>query len=128
VVPAGIRCAVVFWGASGFLFNRRFALGWHALDDPANHGLAFGVFETNGWHNVAALILGGLAVAFSRSPKARVAAAVLGAVYAVITIQVAVADPVVIASNVADNVLHLILALGGLVAALVSPPGGDRRA
>lgn len=67
---------LVVLGAGSLLLHPDFSVG----DDVAGEHL-FGVIETNGWHGVAGLTMGVLALAFARSDRwAPTVAAVVGGV------------------------------------------------
>jgi len=67
---------LVVLGGGSLLLHPDFAVG----DDVSGEHL-FGVFETNGWHGIAGLTMGILALAFARSDRwAPTVAAVVGGV------------------------------------------------
>jgi Domain of unknown function (DUF4383) len=89
------------------------------------------VFEVNGWHNIVHILSGVFLVAMASRPSTAVTGALIfGAVYVVVTIWGVIAgDNVLFIApiNLADNLLHLALAILGLavgLAARSSAPGG----
>ena len=87
----------------------------------ADHGHIYGIFETNGWHNLSTLVSGTISLAFAARPRwARTGALVKATLYAVVTISIAIwgPEPFLIASNGADQVVHGSLAVAGYAAAL----------
>ncbi len=104
-----------------------------AFGTPGESGEILGLFAVNGWHNVVHLASGavGLAVAGSAAGS-RTYALGFGAVYLAVTIWGfavgsggAILD--LIAINHGDNLLHLGIALAGLVIGALSPVTGARR-
>jgi hypothetical protein len=83
------------------------------------------VFEVNGWHNIVHIASGLVGLALWRSPAtARLYALGFGAVYLAVTVWgFATGDHVLwlLPVDAADNVLHLAIAVTGLVAGLASP-------
>lgn len=120
LVAAGIYLLVI--GTAGFLYDASFPIG---SDEAARAGSGqiFGIFETNGWHNLAGLVFGILAVAFALKPEtARAGALVVGVPNALVLIAFALEDPRTFwfASNGADSVVHALLGFGGIAAALAT--------
>jgi hypothetical protein len=112
---------LVLAGIVGFFYNADFSTG-----DTERDAL-IGLFDVNGWHNVVHLLTGlaGLAAARSWS-GARLYGYAFGLTYLVVTaIGFAVGDGEsllgLIPVNTADNILHLAIAVLGLLAAIVSP-------
>lgn len=118
---------LVFIGAVGFIYSSSFAIGADA--EESSH--IFGIFETNGWHNLAGL-LGGLgALAFALRPETtRLGALLLGVAYIVITVALAIWEPSTfsIASNGADQVVHALLAVGGVASAFATRSAANSHA
>lgn len=118
-------------GGIGFLFDATFATS--AAEARESHGHIFGIFETNGWHNLAAVALGlpSAAVAVGR-PKLAVPvvlASGIGNGVAFVAFEVWGADTFWVASNTADQVVHALIAVGGIGAALTThrmPTHGSR--
>ena len=53
---------------------------------------------------------------------ARAGAAVLGAGYLIVTLQLAVTEPFLIAGNLADNAVRLVLGVAGIATAVAGKP------
>jgi hypothetical protein len=90
----------------------------------AGSGHVFGIFETNGWHNLSSLISGAIALGFALRPEwARAGAFVKGALYVAVTVSIALWGPETfrIASNAADQVVHGTLGITGLAAGAATP-------
>jgi hypothetical protein len=120
LLASGIYLAIL--GGFGFLYNHSFPMGARAMQH-ASSAHVFGTFETNGWHNLAGLLFGIIALAFVIRPeRARLGALVVGLPNAFVFITFAVADPKTfwIASNGADSVVHAVLGFGGILAALAT--------
>lgn len=114
---------LVVLGIVGFFYNASFATGHETL---VNRDAVFGIFDVNGWHNVVHILTGvlGLLVASSYG-GARVFAFAIGAIYVVVTILgfgYGDGDSIfkLIPVNTEDNVLHLVIGLAGIGAALAS--------
>ena len=113
-------------GVAGLVVDRSFPTG----ADAARTGDAahvFGVLETNGWHSLAALLLGLVAAAVVRRPgRARLVALAVGVGHVGIVVQLALWHPSTFwfASNGADQVVHVSSAVGGVVAGLRTRPDG----
>lgn len=112
----------------GFAVDASFPTSQDAVLD--RHGHIFGVLETNGWHNLAALAAGLPAVVIAMwVPRlVRVGLAALGAGNLVVFLAFEVwgAETFWVASNTADQVVHVAVALVGLglVLATRSTPQG----
>jgi hypothetical protein len=122
LLVSGVYLAVL--GGVGFLYNHSFPTGARAMHHASTAHI-FGTFETNGWHNLAGLLFGVIALAFvTRPERARLGALAVGVPNAFVFITFAVADPKTfwIASNGADNVVHAVLGFGGILAALATRP------
>lgn len=113
---------LVALGIAGFVVNRTFPIG--AADAArARSDLVFGLFETNGWHNLAGLVFGLIALWFLfRSTQWALGALAVGVPNLITFVAFAVTTPTTFwfASNGADAVLHALLGFGGVVAAMVS--------
>lgn len=110
----------------GLVIDQSFPVG-SAATVQAGSEYIFGVFETNGWHSVAALLVGLVSLYFAVRPEhVRLAALALGISQAVVLVAFAVEPPSTFwfASNGADQVVHGLTAVGGVAAALLNPPGG----
>ena len=105
-------------GLVGFLVDSSFGIG---SDVDGSNLIAF---EVNGWHNLVHLASGAVGLALARSVAgARLYALGFGAVYLVVTLWGFVDGNSVLGLlpiNMADNVLHLAIALAGLAAGLAS--------
>lgn len=110
-------------GVLGFFFgSAAFTTG------PGVSGEEFIVFEVNGWHNVVHIATGAFLVFMAAAPATAITGAlVFGVVYVVVTVwgfidgdDVAALIPI----NVADNFLHLALAL---VAILIGVSAGGMK-
>jgi hypothetical protein len=120
---AGVVGAVlVLVGIIGFFYNAEFT------SDESVRDAMFGVFDVNGWHNTLHILTGVLALlAYGAGVHAaRNCAMVLGVVFVVVAAWgFIVGDGESILSiipvNTEDNVLHLVLGLGGLWAAYATP-------
>lgn len=128
--PARVFLAVssvfhVFIGSVGFISSSSFARGAGAGVDPEASGHLFGIFETNGWHNLAGLALGLTSLAFAAKPEmAHFGALSLGAVMIIVTIVLALWEPRTfwLASNGWDQMLHALAGIGGVASALATRP------
>jgi hypothetical protein len=106
-------------GAVGFLYEASFSNA--AVEQEA----LLGVLAVNGWHNLVHLATGviGLLVAGSWT-GARLYALSLGVIYLVITVLGFLSEDAIlglVAINTEDNILHLLIALGGVAAGLATP-------
>lgn len=107
----------------GFALNADFPIGAGATRAGGSAHI-FGVFETNGWHNAAALALGLITLYFTLRPtRAREAALVIGFGHVALTIALIIWHPSTfwIASNSADQWVHASSAVGGIVSGLATP-------
>ena len=120
LVVSGVFLLVV--AAVGFAVNSAFPVGADEVG-VAGSGHIFGIFETNGWHNLAAVISGVIALGFAARPEwARLGALLKGAMYVAVTTGVAIwgGEAFWIAVNAADQVVHASLAAAGLVTGLLT--------
>ena len=118
--------ALLLVGILGFFYTADFSTG-EASAQPGNKDALLGVFDVNGWHNVAHILSGltGLALAGSWS-GARLYALGFGIVYLAVTaLGFAAGDGEsilgLIPVNTEDNLLHLAIALLGILAGLLTP-------
>ena len=95
----------------------------------AGHGVqgdGFLGFEVNGWHNLVHILSGLLLLsAFRRRGPAKTVALAFGLVYGLVAIIGLIDGNDVLGLfpvNPADNVLHILLSIGSLVAGFASPP------
>ena len=106
-------------GIAGFLVDSSF--GPLGADVEGSNLI---LFEVNGIHNIVHLASGALGLALWRNPaSARLFALGFGAVYLLVTVLgFAMGTNVlgIIPINAADNVLHLVIAVVGIVAGLAS--------
>ena len=122
LVASGIFLVIV--GVAGLAINRSFPTSPGAVG-PAGSGWLFGVLQTNGWHSVAGLISGAVALGFASRPEwARMGAIVKGLFYISVTTSLFVAAPstFLLVSNAGDQVVHALLAVGGIAAAWATRP------
>jgi hypothetical protein len=120
---AGVVGAVlVIAGIIGFFYNAEFT------DDKNVHDAVFGVLDVNGWHNVVHILTGvlGLLAYGAGAYAARTYAWTLGVVYLLVAaVGFAVGDGDSILSiipvNTEDNILHMLLGVGGVAAAFATP-------
>ncbi len=117
-----IGAALVLSGIAGFFYNASFGSG-----DGTERDAVLGILDVNAWHNLVHIASGviGLAVASSYG-GARTYAIAFGAVYLVVTLLGFIAGDGeeifnLIPVNTEDNVLHLLLGVGGLLAARKPP-------
>ena len=85
----------------------------------------FGILETNGWHSLAALLLGLISLYFAMRPEgARQAALAIGVAHVGIVLGLTLWAPSTfwLASNGADQVVHASTAIGGIGSALLTRP------
>lgn len=104
-------------GIVGFFVNSSFDTG------SALSGDNLIIFKVNGWHNVVHLLSGALGLAMARrADSAYTFALGFGIVYAVVTVWGFIDSSILnlIPVNGADNVLHLLIAAAGILAALAS--------
>jgi hypothetical protein len=135
--PARLYCllvgaVLVIAGIIGFFYESSFATG-----DSIRVDEAFGILDVNGWHNVVHLAIGALLLVAAGS-AARPVALFVGVLYIVLCILgfvatgnggigfVAENDTLfrLVPVNSEDNVLHLVLGISGVIAALATRPRG----
>ncbi len=107
----------------GFLYDRTFPIGADAAA-TASSARIFGVFETNGWHTLGALVVGVVSLYFALRPRhAREAALAIGIGHVGLWVALVLWDPSTfwIASNAADQVVHASTAVGGIASGLLTP-------
>ena len=107
---------------AGFAVDRSFPVGAAAAarTPPA---LIFGVFETNGWHTLGALIVGLVSLYYALcSDHARDAAITLGVTHVGLVFALVGWEPSTfwLASNMADQIVHATTAVGGTAAGLLT--------
>ncbi len=109
-------------GIAGLVQDQTFPVGAGAAA-RAGSELIFGIFETNGWRSLAALVVGVLAVSFTLFPRrARDAALLIGLFHVGVVVSLVLWDPSTfwLASNAADQVVHTSTAIGGIGSALLT--------
>ena len=113
-------------GILGFFYTADFSTG-DASAQPGNKDSVLGIFEVNGWHNVVHILSGltGLALAGSWF-GARLYALGFGVVYLLVAgLGFAAGDGEsilgLIPVNTEDNWLHVVIALLGILAGLLTP-------
>ena len=109
-------------GVVGLVLNQAFPVGSGSAGRSGSEHI-FGIFETNGWHSLAALLLGFISAFFLVSPsRAREAALVIGVFHVALVAALVVWPPETfwIASNTADQIVHSATALSGIGSALLS--------
>jgi hypothetical protein len=120
---AGVVGAVlVVAGIIGFFYNATFT------DDKSVRDAVFGILDVNGWHNVVHILTGvlGLLAYGAGAYAARTYAMTIGVVYLAVAVWgFMVGDGGSILSiipvNTEDNILHLLLGVAGVGAALATP-------
>lgn len=120
LVATGIFLVVA--AVTGFAISTAFPTSSGAVHAADNPHIA-GVFETNGWHNLASLVSGAISLSFAIRPEwARTGAFFKGGMYTVVTVSIAIWGPetFLLASNTADQIVHGSLAATGLAAALAT--------
>jgi Domain of unknown function (DUF4383) len=117
-----VGLSLVAGGIIGFFSNASFATG-----DEIERDAVLGILDVNAWHNLVHIATGALALLFVGSYSgSRAFAAVFGGVYFVVAIiGFIVGDGEAIAGlvpvNTEDNVLHILIALAGLLAFASTP-------
>jgi uncharacterized protein DUF4383 len=114
--------ALVVVGIIGFFYNAEFTT------DESVRDAVFGVFDVNGWHNVVHILAGvlGLLAYGAGAYAARTYAMAMGLVFLALAawgFMVGDGDSIlsIIPVNTEDNILHLLLGVAGLGAALATP-------
>ena len=116
-----VGAALVGAGIIGFFYNASFAVGENVPRDAV-----LGILDVNGWHNVVHIATGALGLAtFASAASARAYAVGLGGVYLVVAIWgLLLGDGGVILNlvpvNTEDNILHVLIAISGIAAGLMS--------
>jgi hypothetical protein len=107
-------------GIVGFFYSSAFG-------SPGETDAVFGILDVNGWHNVVHLVSGLLGLAMAGNyHSARRYALGLAIVYTVVTIWgfvIGSGEAILgfLPVNAEDNVLHLLIALAGLLAGMATP-------
>lgn len=117
----------LFLGAIGLAIDQTFPLS--SVEAARLHSEhIFGIFETNGWHSLAAVLLGLVSLYFAVRPRyAREAALYVGLsqLGVVVTFTVWAPETFLFASNGADQWIHSLTTIGGVTGWLLTP--NDRR-
>lgn len=112
-------------GVAGFFWSASFAVGTSA---GVEQDFLLGVLAVNGWHNLLHLLTGAIGLAVARSrPGARLYALTLGVVYLLLALLgfVAASNDALfglLAINIEDNLLHVLIGVAGAGAGLATPP------
>jgi hypothetical protein len=123
VYALAIGLTLVAAGIVGFFYNASFGTG-----DGTERDAVLGVLDVNGWHNVVHIATGALGLVVAGSyGGARGYAIGLGAIYLLVAALGFIAgdgDEILnlIPVNTEDNILHLLIGIGGVGAGLVSSP------
>jgi len=136
--PARLYCllvggVLVVAGIIGFFYEASFAVGNEIVSDDV-----FGILAVNGWHNLVHMAIGGLLL-IGAGTAARPTALFVGVLYIVLCVLgfiatgddgikfIATDDTLIklVPVNNDDNVLHLILGVTGVIAALATGKGAQ---
>ncbi|MEA2479552.1 MAG: hypothetical protein QOJ07_1474 [Thermoleophilaceae bacterium] len=118
--------ALTLAGILGFFYSADFSTG-AATRDPANRDAVLGILDVNGWHNVVHLLTGAIGLALAGAWfGSRVYAFGLGVVYLLVAgigFALGSGDSIIglIPINTEDNVLHIAIAVLGLMAGFATP-------
>jgi hypothetical protein len=117
-----VGATLVVVGIIGFFYNASFT------SDESVRDAVFGVFDVNGWHNLVHILTGvlGLAAFRAGAHAARTCALMLGVFYLLVAawgFAVGSGDSIlsIVPVNTEDNILHLLLGVAGVGAALATP-------
>lgn len=108
----------------GLAMDPTFPLGADAVAHAGSEHV-FGIFETNGWHSLAGLLIGVVSLYFALRPeRARTAALAIGISQALVVVALTFETPSTfwLASNGADQVVHASTAIWGIGSALLTRP------
>ena len=114
-------------GLIGLAVNQSFPIGSEAAS-ASESAYILGVLETNGWHSLAALLVGLISLYFAVRPeRAREGALSIGISHIAVFICLAVSDSSTfwLASNAADQVIHATTAITGTGAGLLTRSVGS---
>lgn len=110
---------------SRLVLDRSFPIGAEAAREAGSHHI-FGVFETNGWHSLGALVLGVLAasILIAAPERARRVARLIGVINVGFALSLVAWDPSTfwIASDGVDQIVHSATGLGGIVTGVLTLP------
>ena len=112
----------------GLAIDQTFPVGADATAQAHSEHI-FGIFETNGWHSVAGLLVGLVSLYFALRPThAREGALGVGVSQLLVVVAFAVFPPSTFwfASNGADQVIHSISAIGGIGSWFLTPAAPSR--
>jgi Domain of unknown function (DUF4383) len=123
-----VGSVLVVAGIIGFFYNGHFGSG----NDVFGHDTTvkvFGILAVNGWHNIVHLVTGALGL-LAAGYAARVYAFGLGLVYIAVAVWgfiIGSGDAIltVVPINTADNVLHLVLGILGVLAGAATEEPGE---
>ena len=123
-----VGSVLVIAGIIGFFYNAHFGSG----SDVFGHDTSvkvFGILAVNGWHNIVHLVTGALGL-LAVGYAARIYAFGLGLVYIAVAVWgfiIGSGDAIltVVPVNTADNVLHLVLGILGVLAGLATEEPGE---
>jgi hypothetical protein len=122
-----VGAVLVLAGILGFFWDAGFDTGGNIDGDKV-----LGILEVNGIHNVIHILSGALLLAVApKRATARLGVIAFAVVYAVVTLIGLIDGQTVlglIPVNGPDNVLHVLLTLGALLAGLASPADDARAA
>jgi Domain of unknown function (DUF4383) len=110
-------------GIVGFVYDRTFPIGAGASSTAGGRHV-LGIFETNGWHTLGALLIGLVSLYFALRPRrAREAALAIGIGHVGLFVALVLWNPSTfwIASNGVDQIVHASTAVGGIVSGLLTP-------
>ena len=110
-------------GTLGLAVDRTFPIGSSEAEHAGSEHV-FGIFETNGWHSLAALILGVVSLYFFLRPRrAREVALAIGIAHVGIVLSFELWPPETFwfASNAADQVVHAFTAVTAIAAGVLTP-------
>src|ERR671936_2801887 len=119
-----VGAVLVAAGIIGFFYNSHFGSGDNVFGNDSSVKV-FGILAVNGWHNIVHLATGALGL-LAAGYAARAYALGLGAVYIVVAIWgfiIGSGDSIlsIVPVNTADNVLHALLGVFGILAGLATP-------
>lgn len=110
-------------GIAGLVIDQTFPVGAQATIHADSEHI-FGVFETNGWHSLAGVVLGLVSLLFALRPqRARGAALAIGVFHVAVFGALLLWGPETfwLASNTSDQVDHAATAIAALVTGLMTP-------
>lgn len=112
----------------GLAIDQTFPLGANAVARAGSEHI-FGILETNGWHSLAALLVGVVSLYFAIRPqRAREAALAIGLGHVFVVVALALWAPSTfwLMSNGADQVVHATTAIAGTGSAWLTRPVRSR--